>query len=52
MTGIAVQAMRARAIELGFSLVEQTKGVTAASELARNTIPLQRLRNLTATPSC
>lgn len=32
------QAVRARAIELGFSLVEQTKVVTAASELARNTI--------------
>jgi len=32
------QAVRQRAIELGFSLVEQTKLVTAASELARNTI--------------
>lgn len=32
------QRVRARAIELGFSLVEQTKVVTAASELARNTI--------------
>ena len=32
------QVVRARAIELGFSLVEQTKVVTAASELARNTI--------------
>ncbi|MFN7916673.1 MAG: anti-sigma regulatory factor [Vicinamibacterales bacterium] len=32
------QAVRARAVELGFSLVEQTKVVTAASELARNTI--------------
>ena len=32
------QLVRARAIELGFSLVEQTKVVTAASELARNTI--------------
>lgn len=32
------QAVRARAIELGFTLVEQTKVVTAASELARNTI--------------
>ena len=32
------QAVRQRAIELGFSLVDQTKIVTAASELARNTI--------------
>lgn len=32
------QIVRARAVELGFSLVEQTKVVTAASELARNTI--------------
>jgi serine/threonine-protein kinase RsbT len=32
------QAVRERAIELGFSLVDQTKIVTAASELARNTI--------------
>jgi serine/threonine-protein kinase RsbT len=32
------QAARRRAIEIGFSLVEQTKVVTAASELARNTI--------------
>jgi serine/threonine-protein kinase RsbT len=32
------QAVRARAIELGFSLVDQTKIVTAASELARNAI--------------
>ena len=32
------QAVRKRAIELGFSLVDQTKIVTAASELARNTI--------------
>jgi serine/threonine-protein kinase RsbT len=31
-------AVRRRAVELGFSLVEQTKIVTAASELARNTI--------------
>lgn len=35
---IARQAVRQRAIELGFSLVEQTKIVTAASELARNAI--------------
>ena len=30
--------MREWAIELGFSLVDQTKIVTAASELARNTL--------------
>jgi serine/threonine-protein kinase RsbT len=32
------QAVRRRAIEAGFSLVDQTKLVTAASELARNTL--------------
>ena len=32
------QAVRTWAIEAGFSLVDQTKIVTAASELARNTI--------------
>lgn len=32
------QAVRAWAIELGFGLVDQTKLVTAASELARNTV--------------
>jgi serine/threonine-protein kinase RsbT len=32
------QAVRLRAVELGFSLVDQTKIVTAASELARNAI--------------
>jgi serine/threonine-protein kinase RsbT len=32
------QVVRAWAVELGFSLVEQTKIVTAASELARNTV--------------
>ena len=32
------QAVRAWAAELGFSLVDQTKMVTAASELARNTV--------------
>jgi serine/threonine-protein kinase RsbT len=32
------QAVRQRAVDLGFSLVDQTKIVTAASELARNTI--------------
>jgi serine/threonine-protein kinase RsbT len=31
-------AVRAAAIELGFSVVDQTKIVTAASELARNTL--------------
>jgi serine/threonine-protein kinase RsbT len=34
----ARQVVRSRAMELGFSLVEQTKVVTAASELARNTV--------------
>jgi serine/threonine-protein kinase RsbT len=32
------QAVRARAVEMGFSLVDQTKLVTAASELARNAL--------------
>jgi serine/threonine-protein kinase RsbT len=32
------QQVRARAIEAGFSLVDQTRIVTAASELARNTL--------------
>jgi serine/threonine-protein kinase RsbT len=32
------QAVRAMASQLGFSLVDQTKIVTAASELARNTV--------------
>ncbi len=32
------QLVRAHAIKLGFSLVDQTKIVTAASELARNTV--------------
>ena len=32
------QLVRQRAVELGFSLVDQTKLVTAASELARNTL--------------
>ena len=34
----ARQIVRSRAMEAGFSLVEQTKIVTAASELARNTV--------------
>jgi serine/threonine-protein kinase RsbT len=34
----ARQAVRQAALDLGFSLVDQTKIVTAASELARNTI--------------
>ena len=34
----ARQAVRDRAVAMGFSLVEQTKLVTAASELARNTV--------------
>lgn len=32
------QAVRKMAIEQGFSLIEQTKFVTAASEIARNTL--------------
>ena len=32
------QLVRQRAVELGFNLVDQTKMVTAASELARNTL--------------
>ena len=32
------QAVRARAVAVGFSLVDQTKIVTAASEIARNTV--------------
>jgi serine/threonine-protein kinase RsbT len=32
------QIVRSWAVELGFSLVDQTKVVTAASELARNTV--------------
>lgn len=32
------QAVRTRTVEVGFSLVDQTKMVTAASELARNAL--------------
>jgi serine/threonine-protein kinase RsbT len=35
---IVRQTVRAKAQDLGFSLVDQTKMVTAASELARNTL--------------
>ena len=35
---IVRQAVRQRAVELGFNLVDQTKIVTASSELARNTL--------------
>jgi serine/threonine-protein kinase RsbT len=35
---IVRQLVRRRAVELGFSLVDQTKLVTAASELARNAL--------------
>lgn len=34
----ARQAVRAASVELGFRLIDQTKVVTAASELARNTL--------------
>ncbi len=36
------QAVRKWALELGFSLVDQTKIITAASELARNTLDYGR----------
>jgi serine/threonine-protein kinase RsbT len=32
------QAVRTNAVKLGFSLVDQTKIITAASEIARNTV--------------
>jgi len=35
---LARQLVRARAVEAGFSLVDQTRLVTAASEVARNTV--------------
>jgi serine/threonine-protein kinase RsbT len=35
---VARQAVRSAALQVGFSLVDQTKIVTAASELARNTL--------------
>src|SRR5688572_3848693 len=35
---IVRQAVRRKALDIGFSLVDQTKIVTAASELARNTL--------------
>ena len=35
---IVRQAVRKKAVALGFGLVDQTKFVTAASELARNTL--------------
>ena len=35
---VARQVVRRWAVDLGFTLVEQTKVITAASELARNTI--------------
>ena len=35
---LARQAVRRMSLQLGFSLVDQTKMVTAASELARNTV--------------
>ena len=38
------QAVRARAVAAGFSLVDQTKIVTAASEIGRNTRRLRRRR--------
>ena len=35
---VARQNVRARAVEIGLNLIDQTKVVTAASELARNTV--------------
>jgi serine/threonine-protein kinase RsbT len=35
---LARQAVRAAAIEIGLNLIDQTKIVTAASEIARNTV--------------
>ncbi len=35
---VARQAVRSASLQVGFSLVDQTKIVTAASELARNTL--------------
>ena len=39
------QAVRKKAVSLGFGLVDQTKVVTASSELARNTAELRRRRH-------
>ena len=41
------QAVRRHAVELGFSLVDQTKMVTAASELARNSFSTAAAGTLT-----
>lgn len=43
------QLVRAKAVELGFSLVDQTKIVTAASEIARNTLQYGGGGSMTAT---
>ena len=45
----ARQTVRAWCVELGFSLLEQTKMVTAASELARNTLTYGQGGTLTLT---
>ena len=52
---VARQAVRSAAAGMGFSLVDQTKMVTAASELARNTLDyggggVVRLQHLDETP--
>ena len=49
------QAVRQRAVDLGFNLVDQTKLVTAASELARNLVQhagggIVRIESITDAP--
>ena len=49
---VARQSVRARAVEVGLNLIDQTKIVTAASELARNTVVyggggVMRIENVT-----
>jgi hypothetical protein len=48
---IVRQQVRAVAVELGFGLVEQTKIVTAASELGRNTLVHGRLCGTDSLPA-
>ena len=46
------QAVRAQAVAAGFSLVDQTKIVTAASEIARNTVDYGGGGTLCASSCC